>query len=38
MTDLPSDPIGPAWLARAYGVLPLAPLPVLIQMGGRRAT
>lgn len=38
MTDLPSDPIGAAWLARAYGVMPMSPLPVLSQMGGRRAT
>lgn len=38
MTDLPADPIGGAWLAQVYGVLPLGRLPVMSQMGGRRAT
>ncbi len=38
MNDLPDDPIGAAWLARTYGVVPLARLPVLSQVGGRRAT
>lgn len=38
MNDLPPDPIGAAWLARAYAVLPMGRLPVLSQVGGRRAT
>lgn len=38
MTDLLADPVGAAWLAQAYGVLPLGQLPVMSQMGGRRAT
>ncbi|ANF57257.1 Fic family protein [Halotalea alkalilenta] len=38
MNDLPADPIGAAWLAQAYGVLPLGRLPVMSRMGGRRAT
>ncbi|MBM0107133.1 Fic family protein [Steroidobacter sp. S1-65] len=38
MNDLPADSIGAAWLARAYNVLPLGQLPVLSQIGGRRAT
>lgn len=38
MDDLPADPIGAAWLIRAYEVRPLARLPVISQMGGRRAT
>lgn len=38
MNDLPADPIGAAWLAQAYNVLPLGQLPVLSQIGGRRAT
>lgn len=38
MTDLPKDPIGAAWLARTYGVMSLGRLPVLSQVGGRRAT
>lgn len=36
--DLPTDPIGAAWLARAFGVAPLGRLPVLSRIGGRRAT
>ena len=38
MDDLPADPIGAAWLARAFAVEPLARLPVLSRVGGRRAT
>ena len=38
MNDLPADPIGAAWLAQAYEVLPLGQLPVISQVGGRRAT
>lgn len=38
MTELPPDPIGGAWLSQAYGVLPLGRLPVMSQVGGRRAT
>ena len=38
MNDLPADPIGAAWLALAYGITPIARLPVLSQVGGRRAT
>lgn len=38
MTDLPADPIGAAWLARTYGVVPMGRLPVLSQVGGRRTT
>jgi len=38
MSDLPADPIGATWLAQAYGVLPLGRLPVMSQIGGRRAT
>lgn len=38
MTDLPTDPIGAGWLCQAYGVLPLGRLPVMSQVGGRRAT
>lgn len=38
MTDLPSDPIGAAWLARVCGVLPVGRLPVMSKVGGRRAT
>lgn len=38
MADLPADPIGAAWLARVYGVMSLGRLPVLSQVGGRRAT
>lgn len=36
--DLPAEPLGAAWLARTYGVLPLGRLPVISQLGGRRAT
>ncbi len=38
MSDLPADPIGAAWLARTYGVEPMGRLPVLSQVGGRRAS
>lgn len=38
MFDLPADPLGAAWLARSYAVLPLGRPPVLSQIGGRRAT
>ena len=38
MTELPADPIGAAWLARAYDVVPLGPLAVVSQVGGRRST
>jgi Fic/DOC family len=38
MNDLPADPIGAAWLARAYSVMPFGRLPVQSQVGGRRAT
>ncbi|KAF1024322.1 MAG: hypothetical protein GAK37_03148 [Pseudomonas sp.] len=38
MNELPTDPIGAAWLAQNYGTLPLGKLPVWSQVGGRRAT
>ncbi len=38
MTELPADPIGAAWLARAYDVMPLGALAVVSQVGGRRST
>lgn len=38
MTDLPDDLIGAAWLANTYSVTPLARLPVLSRIAGRRAT
>ena len=38
MHPLPTDPLGAAWLARTYGVMPLGRLPVISQAGGRRAT
>lgn len=38
MTDLPTDPIGAAWLAGRYGTMALGRLPVMSQVGGRRAT
>ncbi|QAA92432.1 Fic family protein [Pollutimonas thiosulfatoxidans] len=38
MSDLPSDPIGAAWLAQAYQVLPNGRMPVQSRLGGRRAT
>ena len=34
----PDDPIGAAWLAREFDVRPLARLPVMSQIGHRRAT
>lgn len=38
MIDLPNDPIGAAWLAQEYQLLPIGRLPVHSQIGGRRAT
>lgn len=38
MIDLPADPIGAAWLVKTYGLAPMGRLPVLSQVGGRRAT
>lgn len=38
MNDFPAEPVGAAWLARAFGVQPLGRLPVMSQVGGRRAT
>ncbi|WP_020202686.1 Fic family protein [Cupriavidus sp. WS] len=38
MPDLPDDPAGAAWLATHYSVMPLARLPVLSRIGGRRAS
>lgn len=38
MNDLPEDPIGAAWLARTYELLPTGRLPVQSRIGGRRAT
>jgi hypothetical protein len=38
MLELPADPIGAAWLARTYGVAPMGRLPVVSQVGRRRAT
>lgn len=38
MTGLPADPIGAAWLVREFGVRPIGRLPILSQVGGRRAT
>lgn len=38
MIDLPADPVGAAWLARTYDVAPMGRMPVLSQVGGRRAT
>lgn len=38
MTELPADPIGAAWSARAHGVVPLGDLAVVSQAGGRRTT
>lgn len=38
MSNLPADPIGAAWLARAYDVAPMGQLLVLSQVGGRRST
>lgn len=35
---LPADPIGGAWLAREFSVLPMGRFPVMSQVGGRRAT
>lgn len=38
MSDLPNDPIGATWLAKAYQIVPTSRLPVQSQIGGRRAT
>ncbi|TKR56440.1 hypothetical protein D7I39_03580 [Allopusillimonas ginsengisoli] len=38
MIELPNDPIGAAWLAQKYQLLPIGRLPVHSQIGGRRAT
>jgi hypothetical protein len=38
LNDLPADPIGAAWLAREYHIMPIGHLPVCSQVGGRRAT
>jgi hypothetical protein len=38
LNTLPDDPIGAAWLAKTFGVLPIGRFPVLSQVGGRRAT
>src|SRR3546814_15766019 len=38
MSDLPNDPIGAAWLAQVYQLLPTGRMPVQSQIGGRRAT
>lgn len=35
---LPSDPIGAAWLAREFDILPMGRFPVLSQVGSRRAS
>lgn len=36
--NLPADPIGAAWLVKAYGVRPWGQLPVISQIGGRRTS
>ena len=38
MSEFPVDPIGAAWLATTFDVLPIARLPVLSQVGSRRST
>ncbi|VVO09963.1 hypothetical protein PS691_03319 [Pseudomonas fluorescens] len=38
MNEFPADPIGAAWLATTFEVLPMARLSVLSQVGGRRST
>ncbi len=38
MNESLADPIGAAWLAKTYGVTPMVQLPVLSQIGSRRAT
>jgi hypothetical protein len=38
MTAWPDDPIGAAWLAVTCHVEPMAGLPVISRIGGRRAT
>lgn len=37
LNDIP-DPIGAAWLAQTFDVMPIARLPVVSQIGGRRET
>lgn len=36
--SFPADPIGAAWLATTFNVVAMARLPVISQVGGRRAT
>ncbi|MDC8773560.1 Fic family protein [Roseateles albus] len=36
--NTPPDPIGAAWLANTFSVEPMARLPVMSQIGGRRST
>lgn len=36
--EFPADPIGSAWLATTFDVTPMARLPVLSQIGGRRSS
>lgn len=38
VNEFPADPIGAAWLALTFDVIPMARLPVLSQVGGRRST
>ena len=38
MKTLPDDPIGAAWLAKTYQIIPVGRLPVQSQIGGRRVT
>ncbi len=38
MNTLPADPIGAAWLAKTYQIIPVGRLPVQSQIGGRRVT
>jgi len=38
MNDLPNDPIGAAWLGRAYELRTVGRMPVQSQIGGRRTT
>jgi len=38
MNDLPSDPIGAAWLALTYQIMLIGRLPIRSQVGGRRST
>lgn len=38
LNALPGDPIGAAWLAKQFGILPMGRFPVLSQVGGRRSS